>query len=143
MQLRVKLWGPNELKGAKALPLKMINWSFCPKIKFSYNGILLQLAKYVECWPNISPMVCLPWWICIHFWKCASFPYFVWKMFEISSHIIICSLLHGSIYCKLKFYFVHHLHCTNFTCGKRVLLKFIHIKNSNTLMENFNYTFLK
>ncbi len=135
MQSRVKLWGPNELRGAKALPLKMINWSFCPKIKFSYNEILLQPVKYVDRWPNISPLVCLPWWICIHFWKCASF------MFKISSHIKICSLFHGSIYCKLKFYFVHHLHCTNFTCGKIVLLKFIHIKNSNALMEKFNYTF--
>jgi hypothetical protein len=52
----------------------MIKWSFCPKIKISYNGIFLQLVKYVDHWPNISPMVCLPWWICIHFWKCASFP---------------------------------------------------------------------
>jgi hypothetical protein len=53
---------------------KMIKWSFSPKLKFSYNGIFLQLAKYVDRWPNISPMVCLPWWICIHFLKCASFP---------------------------------------------------------------------
>jgi len=60
MQSRVKLWGPNELIGAKALPLKMIDWSFCPEIKFSYNEILLQLVKYVDRWPNISPMVCLP-----------------------------------------------------------------------------------
>jgi hypothetical protein len=60
MHSRVKLWGPNELIGAKALPKKMINWSFCLEIKFSYNEILLQLAKYVDRWPNISPMVYLP-----------------------------------------------------------------------------------
>jgi hypothetical protein len=60
MQSRVKLWGPNVLIGAKALPNKMIDWSFCPKIKFLYKGILLQLAKYVDRWPNISPMMYLP-----------------------------------------------------------------------------------
>jgi len=53
------------------------------------------------------------------FEKCTSFSCFIWKMIRIQS--ILKYVHYFMVRYLLLYYYVHHLHCTPFTCCKKLL----------------------